>query len=268
MKISVIINALNSEKHLDVVLDSVKGFDEVVVCDMGSTDATADIARAHGAKVLDYPTNDGKTLEDARNFALNNVKHPWAFYVEPNEIVPPALKKYLYDFIEQAADGVDGLFVARKNFMMYRFRKSSYPDYRLRLVRESKTHIPNKPGAMPSVEGEVKSIPASRQDLALVHLSTRFQRDRDRNGRAIKIDNLQNSDRPVTLAMMFINPLATFLKTYILKGTIFYGKDGFVVAARNASDYFMQLVEIHESRRIKAFNEEHAPLGIHIKSEE
>lgn len=265
MKISVIINARNSEERLDLVLDSVKGFDEVVVCDMGSTDATADIARAHGARLIEFPMSDGKTLEDARNFALNNVKHSWAFFVEPNELVTPALRQYLYDFIEQATDDVDGLFIPRKNYMMYRFRKSSYPDYRLRLVRESKTNIPNEPGAMPSVEGEVKSIPASRQDLALVHLSTRFQRDRDRNGRAVKIRNLQASERQVTLPMMFFNPLVTFLNTYIIKGTIFYGKDGFVVAARNASDHFMQLVEIHESRRIRAFNREHAPLGIEIK---
>lgn len=39
-KISVVINTYNAEKHLQQVLDSVKGFDEVLICDMQSTDCT------------------------------------------------------------------------------------------------------------------------------------------------------------------------------------------------------------------------------------
>ena len=39
-KISIVINTYNAEKYLQQVLDSVKDFDEVVVCDMESTDHT------------------------------------------------------------------------------------------------------------------------------------------------------------------------------------------------------------------------------------
>ena len=38
--ISVVINTYNASCHLQQVLDTVKGFDEVVVCDMESTDDT------------------------------------------------------------------------------------------------------------------------------------------------------------------------------------------------------------------------------------
>ena len=38
-KISVVINTWNAEQHLRKVLESVKGFDEVLVCDMESTDS-------------------------------------------------------------------------------------------------------------------------------------------------------------------------------------------------------------------------------------
>ena len=44
-RISVIINTYNAEQHLRKVLDSVKDFDEVVVCDMESTDHTLEIAQ-------------------------------------------------------------------------------------------------------------------------------------------------------------------------------------------------------------------------------
>ena len=39
-KISVVINTYNARQHLEKVLDSVKDFDEIVVCDMESTDDT------------------------------------------------------------------------------------------------------------------------------------------------------------------------------------------------------------------------------------
>ena len=43
-KISVVINTYNAEKHLRKVLDSLKDFDEVLICDMESTDSTLSIA--------------------------------------------------------------------------------------------------------------------------------------------------------------------------------------------------------------------------------
>ena len=46
--ISVVINTYNASCHLQQVLDTVKGFDEVVVCDMESTDDTLDIAKRNG----------------------------------------------------------------------------------------------------------------------------------------------------------------------------------------------------------------------------
>ena len=45
MKISVVIQTYNSEQFLERVLNSVKEFDEIVVCDMYSTDRTIEIAR-------------------------------------------------------------------------------------------------------------------------------------------------------------------------------------------------------------------------------
>ena len=47
-KISVVINTYNAEKFLKRVLDSVKDFDEIVVCDMESTDNTVAIAKEYG----------------------------------------------------------------------------------------------------------------------------------------------------------------------------------------------------------------------------
>ena len=44
--ITVVINTYNAARHLTMVLEAVKGFDEVLVCDMESTDNTLEIARS------------------------------------------------------------------------------------------------------------------------------------------------------------------------------------------------------------------------------
>lgn len=43
--ISVVINTYNAEKYLEEVLESVKQFDKIILCDMHSTDRTIDIAQ-------------------------------------------------------------------------------------------------------------------------------------------------------------------------------------------------------------------------------
>ena len=53
--ISVVINTYNAEKHLREVIAAVKDFDEVLVCDMESTDNTVAIARDMGCRIVTFP---------------------------------------------------------------------------------------------------------------------------------------------------------------------------------------------------------------------
>lgn len=264
MKISVVIVTRNSALHLARTLECVKTFSETVIVDMGSTDDTLAIARDYGCRVVPFEPTDGETVEDARNFSLQYVRYEWVLMIEPNELVPNALRDYLYDFI--ASGEGDGLFVPRKNFMMYRFHKGAYPDYRPRLFRRNLARWTAVTGSFPMVDGEMKTIPAARQDLALVHLSTRFVRNMGHHGRALKssLDQLRMSDRKISLSMMLFAPMWTFLRTYFFRGTLFYGKDGFVFACHNATDHFITLADIHEHRRMRQFNKEHENTGIHI----
>jgi hypothetical protein len=55
MRIAVVIPALNEEKSLPLVLAALPEVDHVVVVDNGSTDRTAEVARAAGARVVSEP---------------------------------------------------------------------------------------------------------------------------------------------------------------------------------------------------------------------
>ena len=91
-KISVVINTYNAEQHLAKVLDAVKDFDEIVICDMESTDSTLDIARQYGCKIVTFEKKDYTIVEPARNFAIQSATYPWVLVVDADEIVTPELR--------------------------------------------------------------------------------------------------------------------------------------------------------------------------------
>ena len=85
-KISVVINTYNAEQHLQRVLDAVKDFDEVLVCDMESTDSTLEIAQKNGCRIVTFPKADHKSAEPARTFAIQSASSPWVLVVDADEM--------------------------------------------------------------------------------------------------------------------------------------------------------------------------------------
>jgi glycosyltransferase involved in cell wall biosynthesis len=89
VKISVIVPAFNEEKLLGASLSEIKtaagamlgrGWQfELVVCDNNSTDRTADIARAAGAKVVFEPINQ---IARARNAGASIATGDWLIFVD------------------------------------------------------------------------------------------------------------------------------------------------------------------------------------------
>ena len=94
--ISVVINTYNAQRDLEAVLESVKDFDEILVCDMESTDETVAIARRHGCRVVTFPKADHKSAEPARTFAIQSASCPWVLVVDADELVTPQLREELY----------------------------------------------------------------------------------------------------------------------------------------------------------------------------
>lgn len=135
-QISVVINTYNAERDLETVLKSVKDFDEVLVCDMESTDRTVEIARSYGCRIVTFPKADHKSAEPARTFAIQQAQSPWVLVVDADELVTPQLREELYRRIAEP-DCAAGLYIPRLNQFMGKTLTCAYPDYQLRFfVRE------------------------------------------------------------------------------------------------------------------------------------
>ncbi len=87
--ISVVINTYNASQHLAEVLETVKDFDEVVICDMESTDNTLDTARKYGCKIVIFPRGNYQTCEPARQTAIDAASCKWVLVVDADELVTP-----------------------------------------------------------------------------------------------------------------------------------------------------------------------------------
>ena len=112
---------------MEAVIRSVEGFDEVLICDMESTDGTLDIARRMGCRIITFERKQYSIVEPAREYAIHEAQHEWVLVVDADELVTPELKDYLYRHIQQEGCA-DGLFIPRKNYFMGRFLRCHYPD--------------------------------------------------------------------------------------------------------------------------------------------
>lgn len=88
-QLSVIIITFNEAANIEACLKSVSFADEVVVLDAGSTDGTAELARAMGALV--QVTKDWPGFGAQKNRALEAARHPWVLSLDADERVSSEL---------------------------------------------------------------------------------------------------------------------------------------------------------------------------------
>jgi glycosyltransferase involved in cell wall biosynthesis len=95
MKVSIIIPALNEEKTLPELLESIKSQDfddyEVIVADANSTDKTREIAQSYGCRVI-----DGGLPAVGRNAGAKTANGEFLFFLDADVILPPGFIRNVY----------------------------------------------------------------------------------------------------------------------------------------------------------------------------
>lgn len=169
-KISVIIHTYNNEKIIRDCLDSVKDFDEIVICDMYSTDKTLEIAKEYGCKIVMHE-NLG-WADPARNFAISQAENDWVLVVDSDEQITPELREYLYKFLDAPKDYA-GVWIPRLNYCWGKPMELLYPDFIFRFFRKDKTYIPPKVHYRVEVSDRREFyMPTKDKKLAIIHNHT------------------------------------------------------------------------------------------------
>ena len=102
--VSVIVPVFNGRRFLTKCLDAIHGSSlrrfEVIVVDDASTDDSAAIARARGARVISMPVQSGPGA--ARNHGVREARGPIVFFVDADVVIhPDAMARVVADLDAQ-----------------------------------------------------------------------------------------------------------------------------------------------------------------------
>lgn len=129
--ISVAIVTYNEANQLARCLRSVHSWaDEVVVIDLGSTDASVHIAKAYGCRVVTH--THVTHVELVRDFAIAQCQGGWILVLDPDEWLPHSLKRILSAYAATHTEG--SLNIPRLNIFFNQWIQHTnfWPDYQIR----------------------------------------------------------------------------------------------------------------------------------------
>ncbi|HEX8771411.1 MAG TPA: glycosyltransferase family 2 protein [Acidimicrobiales bacterium] len=135
----------NSEATLERALSSVQDFDELLICDGGSSDRTREIAAAFGCRVIDqdpkFKDSNNRMIDisGCRQQMLSAAANPWVMMLDSDEYVPEDLVEEIRSVLATDDGTVGAYHVPRKYVIDDEVVECSicYPRAPLRMVRPS-----------------------------------------------------------------------------------------------------------------------------------
>ncbi len=139
LPLSVIVAVRNEASNLPRCLASLGEVGEVYVVDSQSTDATVEIARSHGAQVVQFHYRGGWPKK--RQWAMESLplSHDWVLLLDADESLTPELKREIAHAIQDPH--YDGYYISLRIFFLGReLRHSGASFSKLSLFRRGKGH--------------------------------------------------------------------------------------------------------------------------------
>jgi len=137
---SIGILTFNSASSLRACLESVKEFDDVVICDGGSTDDTVAIASEYGCKIVyqdkrfKNPDNTIADFSGVRNQQLDAARFDWFMFVDSDEYISKELAEEIREVIAKGSPKPAIFMIARKYVIDGRVIDcaTTYPNWQIR----------------------------------------------------------------------------------------------------------------------------------------
>jgi glycosyltransferase involved in cell wall biosynthesis len=244
MKITARVNTLDEEHNIVAALESLAWADEILVVDSWSKDRTVELARQHGAQVVQH---DFRSHGEQHNYADTLASHDWVFVLDADERVTPELRASI-EKIRQKGPKCSGYRFARRAHFMGRWIRHCgwYPDYQTRLYDRRATQWGgDPPHEEPKVNGPVEIIPGellhyTKRNLKETLDQTNFftslaARDRHRRGK-----------RAASYLKLLLLPPLIFLHSYVWKRGFLDGLPGLVISWLAAFYVFAREAKLRE----------------------
>jgi glycosyltransferase involved in cell wall biosynthesis len=239
-RLSIIIVAKNEASNIAECVRSSRFADEVIVMDSGSTDGTAELARAEGATVV---VTDWPGYGPQNNRGIDRATGDWFFSLDADERISAELAAEIRSAIER--DDVNGFRVPRTSMYCGRFMKHGgwTPDYTWRLARRGRARFTEHYlHAHLEVEGRTGKL---RQPI--IHYSFRSMEsvlEKLNRYSTVSARDMTASRRRGSLGRAIGHGLWAFFRTYFLRLGFLDGRWGFMLAVSNAEGTYYRYVKL------------------------
>jgi glycosyltransferase involved in cell wall biosynthesis len=247
--LSCCIIACNEERSIRRCLESVSLADEcVVVIDTRSSDATDQIARDLGARVIEHPYQGNV---EQKNFALAQATGEWVLSLDADEAITEPLAREIRSLLDAPPAEVDGYEINRITYHLGRWIRHGdfYPDWQLRLFRRGAGEWSGvNPHGRIQLRGRVGRLRGECEHHSYRDLADQIDRIQDFSriqARASRAEGL-----PARIRDMILRPPARFLRAYLLKQGFRDGVPGLVIAAATAFHVFLKYAKLWELERV------------------
>jgi hypothetical protein len=250
-RLSVIVITRNEAQRLPTCLASLAFADEVIVVDSGSTDGTPEIARSHGARVIE--TTDWPGFGPQKQRALDAASGDWVFSIDADEWVDAKLAAAIQGVLAAGASGAAlsaqpaALCVDRLSAFcgQWMHAGSWSPDRIVRMFRRGHARFSDDQvheRLLVDGPGPLGTLPGLLLHNSITSLHDGLDKmNRYSSGRAI---DLRRQGRRGGLGIALGHGLSSFLRSYLLRRGFLDGRRGFVLAmldAQNSCNRYLKL---------------------------
>ena len=248
MKLAVIILTHNEERHIGACIESASFADEILVIDDMSTDRTAELARAAGARVVEHPL--AGDFAGQRNFALTQTDADWVLYVDADERVQPETEVELRRIMAEDARAVYEIKRINVAFGQRMYYGGHRPDYSQRFYPRLAVRWVGR--IHERVESE---LPVRRMGGSLLHYTytdwERYFQKFNQYTTLMAEKRYADGKRASFLKILFAPPFA-FFRYYILQRGFLDGRLGFILAALHGFYTMVKYVKLYYLERESA----------------
>lgn len=220
LPLTALVTSRNEADLLGRCLDSIAFCDEVVVIDVESSDDTADVARAHGAVVVEHAYVP--IAEAARVTVAPTARYDWLLVVDPDEEVPGRLAEVVAEVLPRLGPDVAAVDAPRQ----YYFRGAPLRGTvwggqnrrRLLVRRDGVDLLPTIWGGMRIHEGlRVESLPFTNETAIRHDWADGYRELISRHRRYLMLEPVDRADAgEVTgLKRVAVTPLRAFWESYV-----------------------------------------------------
>jgi glycosyltransferase involved in cell wall biosynthesis len=262
LPITAVIPAMSEARHIGECLRRLGRFERVVVVDSGSQDGTPDIARRHGAEVVQFRW-DGR-FPKKRNWFLRNcpVTTPWVLFLDADELVDDSFCDELEAVLPTTKHvgfwlNYDRWFLARRlrhgeanrKLALFRFGSGEYERIEESAWTSLDMEVHEHPILSGSV-GEIRSRIDHREFRTMEHWIAKHNQYSTWEAR--RISALGGANNPIrasfnrrqrwkysALGRWWLPP-AHFFYSYVVRGGFLDGHAGFAYALAK-SNYFWEI---------------------------